>query len=163
MAEARPGRRAVIAAAVMIIAGQLLAVANDLILRQSDPPDSVLLVVLIVLSVLLLFRLRWARWVTAVLVAAGGLLGLAGVGLLVATMVAPGFWSAVDASMPALASLHEMVVALAAAQALPLLAGSVLISALLDLAAAWMLMFAPSVRSFFAPNAVTASVPGARG
>jgi hypothetical protein len=146
----------------MIVAGQLLAIGNDLILRQSDPPDTILLVVLIVLSVMLLFRIRWARWITAVLVAAGGLLELAGVGLLIATMIAPGFWSAVDSAMPSLVSLHEMVVAFAAAQAMPLLAGSVLISAVLDLAAAGTLMFAPSVRSYFAPDAVTATVPGAR-
>ena len=162
MADSRSGRRVVLAAVVMIVAGQLLAIANDVILRQSDPPDAVLLVVLIVLSVMLLFRIRWARWITAVLVAAGGLLELAGVGLLIATMVAPGFWSAVDSAMPALGSLHDMVVAFAAAQALPLLAGSVLISAVLDLAAAGMLMFAPSVRSYFAPDAVTASTPEAR-
>jgi hypothetical protein len=143
----------VLAAVVMSIVGQLLAIANDLILRQSDPSDVVLLVVLIVLSVLLLRRVRWARWATVVLLAAGGLLELAGIVLLIATRTAPGFWSAVERAVPALASLHAAAVAFAAAQAFPLLAGSLLVEALLDLSAAGMLVFAPSVRSYFTPDA----------
>jgi hypothetical protein len=117
----------------------------------------VLLVVLIVLSVLLLRRVRWARWATVMLVAAGGLLELAGVALLIATRTAPGFWSAVDRAIPALANLHAAVVAFATGQAFPLLAGSLLIEALLDLSAAGMLVFAPSVRSYFTPHTATPS------
>jgi hypothetical protein len=141
----------------MIVAGQLLAIANDLLLRQSDPSDIVLLVVLVVFSVLLLRRARWARWTTVVLVAAGGLLELVGIILLVATRSAPGFWSAVDAAIPALASLHAAVVAFAASQAFLLLLGSTLISAVLDLTAAAILVLAPSVRSYFAPGVVPPS------
>src|SRR5450759_1161212 len=85
VADSSSGHRLVVAAAGMILAGQLLAIANDLLLRQSDPSDIVLLVVLVVLSVLLLRRARWARWTTVVLVAAGGLLELVGIILLVAT------------------------------------------------------------------------------
>ena len=155
MAEVTSGRRFVAAAVVMIIAAQLLAIAADVLLRQNDPSDVVLLVVLIVLSVLLLRRARWARWVTVVLVAAGGVLELAAIVLLVVTMIVPGFWSALDRAIPALTSLHAMVVALAAGQALPLLAGSLLVEAVLDLSAAGILVFAPSVRSYFAPDAET--------
>jgi hypothetical protein len=152
MADTTSGRNLVAAAAVMFIAAQLLAIANDLFLRQSDPSDIVLLGVLIVLSVFLLRRARWARWTTVVLVAAGGLLELAGAVLLVAARTAPGFWSAVDRAIPALAGLRTPVAAFTASRAFPLLAGSVLISALLDLTAAGILAFAPSVRAYFAPD-----------
>jgi hypothetical protein len=153
VAEGISGRRVVAAAVVMIIAAQLLAIATDLLLRQSDPSDVVLLVVLIVLSVLLLRHARWARWATVVLVAAGGLLELVAIVLLIATMTVPGFWSAVDRAIPALTGLHATVVALAAGPAFPLLAGSLLVEALLDLSAAGMLVFAPSVRAYFTPEA----------
>jgi hypothetical protein len=151
------GRGVVLAAAVMIIAGQLLAIANDLVLRQSDPSDVVLLLVLVALSVFMVRRARWARWATVVLVTAGGLLELAGVVLLIATKSDAGFWSSVDTAIPPLVSLHAAVVAFAAAPAFALLGGSVLVSALLDLAAAGMLWFAPSVRSFFSREAGTPS------
>src|SRR5450759_3308116 len=117
----------------MVITAQLLAIAADLLLRQSDPSDVVLLAVLIMLWVLLLRRAAWARWATVVLVAAGGLLELGGVVLLIATSTTPGFWSAVDRAAPALATLHAAVVAFATAQAFPLLVVSILIEALLDL------------------------------
>lgn len=130
----------------MIIAGQLLAIANDLYLRQSDPSDVVLLGVLIVLAVFMLRGTSWARWTAVVLVALGGVLELAGFVLLVVTKADPMFWSA---AVPVLASLHTAVVAFTASRAFPLLAGSVLVSALLDLAGAWMLVFVSSVRSFF--------------
>jgi len=151
VADSTSGRRLVVAAALMIIVGQLLAIGNDLYLRQSDPSDVVLLGVLIVLAVFLLRRAHWARWTTVVLVAAGGVLGLAGFVLLVVLKIAPGSWSAVESAIPPLASLRTAVAAFTAARAFPLLAGSVLISALFDLAAAGMLAFAPSIRSYFAP------------
>jgi hypothetical protein len=157
VSDGTTGRGVVLAAAVMIITGQVLAIANDLVLRQSDPSDVVLVVVLIALAVFMARRARWARWATVVLVMAGGLLELAGVVLLIATKSAAGFWSTVDTAIPPLVSLHAAVVAFAAAPAFALLAGSVLISALLDLAAAGMLVFARSVRSYFSSDAGTSS------
>lgn len=149
MADSTSGRGVVVAAVVMILAGQLLAIANDVVLRQSDPSDIVLLGVLVVLAVFLIRRARWARWTIIVLVAMGGLLELVAVALLIATMSAPGFWPAVDAAVPALAGLHAQVVTFAAAPAFPLLTASVLVSALLDLTAVGMLLFAAPVRSYF--------------
>jgi len=142
-------RRVVVAAVVMIVVSQLLAIANDLLLGQSDPSDVVALGVLIVLSVFALRRARWARWTIVVLVALSGLLELAGFVLLIATRSSPGFWSAVEAAVPVLAGLRSAVVAFTASPAFPLLAGSVLVSAVLDLVAAGMLVFAPSVRSYY--------------
>lgn len=147
----------VLIAAAMIVAGQVLAIANDLVLRQSDPADVVLLVFLIVLSAFLLRRSRLARWTTVALVAAGGLLELASVVLLIVTKSDSGFWQAVDAAIPALASLHAAVIAFAVSPAFALLTASVLISAVLDLAAAGMLIFARSVRSYFSHEAATRS------
>lgn len=146
MPETSQGRRVVVAAVVMIVAGQLLAIANDLYLRQSDPSDVVLLGVLIVLSVFLLRRARWARWTTVVLVATGGLLGFAGFVLLILIRISPAFSSAVDTAIPA---LRGPVAAFTASGAFPLVVGSVLVSALLDLAATGMLVLAPSIRSFY--------------
>ena len=156
MADGIPGRRGVVAAIAMMVAGQILAIANDLALRQSDPSDIVLLGVLIVLAIFLLRRVRWARWMTVVLVAAGGVFGLAGFVLLIATKIAPGLWSGVGAANPALQSLHAATVAFTASRAFPLLAASVLISAALDLIAVAVLVFAPSVRSYFSSSASTA-------
>ena len=149
MADDTSERRLVVAAAAMIIVGQSLAIANDVFLRQSDPSDVVLLGVLLVLSLFMLRRAGWARWTTVVLMAAGGLLELAGVILLVATKTSPAFWSAVEAAVPALAALRAPVVVFTTSQAFPLLAASVLISAVLDLSAAAILVCAPSVRSYF--------------
>jgi len=145
----------IVAAVAMIIVGQLLAIGNDLFLRQSDPSDVVGLGVLIVLSVFLLRRANWARWTIVVLVVAGGLLELVGFVVLIATKTAPGFWSAAETAVPALATLRAAVVAFTVSPAFPLLAGSVLISALLDLIAAGLLVFAPSVRSYFSHDATT--------
>lgn len=156
-ADSGPGRRTVVAAAVMTVVGQALAVTNDLVLRQSDPPDVVLLGVLIVLSIFLLRRASWARWTVVVLVGLGGLLGLAGFALIVATATYPGTWSTLQTAAPALAGLRPAVAAFIAAPAFPYLAGSVLISALLDSAAAAMLAFSSRVRSYFARRSTTAS------
>lgn len=157
VANETSGRRTVLAGAAMIMAGQILAIANDLVLRQSDPSDVALLVVLIVLSVFLLHRDPWARWTTIALAAAGGLLELASVVLLIVTKSDPAFWPAVDATIPALTSLHAAAVAFAASSAFALLTASVLISAVLDLTAAGMLIFARSVRSYFSHEAATRS------
>jgi hypothetical protein len=158
MASITSGRRLVVAAVAMIIVGQVLAIANDVFLRQSDPSDVVMLVLLVALSVPLLRRARWARWVTVVLVTLGGVLELASVVLLIATKVSPGIWPEVDAAVPALVSLHAAVVAFIVAQAFPLLVASLLISAVLDLTAAGVLVFAPAVRAYFVRDA--ASVTG---
>lgn len=153
MADNAPGRGMVIAATVMVVVGQVLAIANDVFLRQSDPSDVVLLVVLVVLSFFLVRRAQWARWTTVVLVGIGGILELAGVALLVAIETAPGFRASASAAVPVLASLHDPVVAFTASPAFPLLLTSVLASAVLDLWAAGILAFAPSVRSYFGPAA----------
>ncbi len=155
MATIKSGSRLVVAAVVMIIVGQLLAIANDLILRQSDPPDVVMLVVLIALSVFLLRGAGWARWTTIVLVALGGVLEVVGFVLLVGTRADPGFWSRIETAAPFLGTLHTAVVAFTTAHAFSLLAGSVLITALFDLAAVGLLAFAPSVRAEFSPRAAT--------
>lgn len=146
----RQGRGVVVTASVMIVAGQLLAIANDVILRQNDPPDLVLLAVLIVLAVFLLRRARWSRWVTVGLVAAGGLLYLASVVLLFATQRDPGLWAAV----PALASLRQPVSVFIASPQRALLTASVLMSGLLDVVAVVMLAFTASARAYFARQRV---------
>lgn len=147
----RPGRGLVIAAAAMLILGQVLAIANDVVLRQSDPSDIGLLVVLLILTVFMLRRARWARWATVALVTLGGLAELAGVALLVASNASAGFWASFTAAMPVVAaSLHQGVAAFTASPLYPLLVASVLVSALLDLTAAGILAFAPGVRAYFA-------------
>lgn len=139
----------VLATAVMVIASQLLAIANDVVLRLNDPSDVFGLVVLVLLSLLMLRRASWARWTIAVFVGLGGVLELAGFALLIVTVLAPASWAAIEAAVPALATLGPDLATFEAAPAYPLLASSVLVSALLDLAAAAMLTFAPSVRSYF--------------
>lgn len=147
----RPGRGLVIAAASMLIAGQVLAIANDVVLRQSDPSDVGLLVVLLILTAFMLRRARWARWATIVLVTLGGVLELAGVALLVASKASPGLWTSFEAAMPAVAAtLRSGVAAFAASPLYPLLTASVLVSALLDLVAAGILTLSPRVKEHFA-------------
>lgn len=143
MTGATSWRRVVAAAAVMIIVGQLLAITNDLYLRQNDPADVVLLAILIVLTFFLLRRASWARWTTIVLVTLGGVLYLAGFVLLIAAKASPELASAVPAS------LRAALTGFIASPGFSLLAISVLISAVLDILAAGMLAFAPSVRSNF--------------
>lgn len=166
MVDTSPARRIVIAAAAMVIVGQLLAIANDVYLRQSDPSDIVMLGILVVLSAFLLRRARWARWTTLVLVVLGGVLELAGFALLLASKTSPGFWPGLERAVPALSSLRTAVLAFTASPAFPLLAASVLVSGLLDLVAAAMLTFPRSVRSFFSrhPSAASqAHTSGRRG
>lgn len=150
MADSESGRRAVLAAVSMVIVAQVLAIANDVILRMSDPSDVVLLVLLVILSFFVLRRAPWARWTVVVLVTLGGLLESAGAVLLIVTRSAPRFWPAVSSAIPALAALRAPVIAFATSHAFALLLGSLVISALFDLCAALMLAFAPSMRSYFA-------------
>lgn len=157
MAVPAAGRGVVVTASAMIVVAQVLAIANDVVLRQSDPPDVVLLVVLIGLSVLMVRRVRWARWTTVALVALGGVLELASVPLLIATVTSPGFWLAVESAAPGLRGLHAAVVVFAASPAFPILTGSVIISSMLNLIAAAMLLFAPSIRIFFSADAAASS------
>jgi hypothetical protein len=137
----------------MILFGQILAIVNDVYLRQSDPSDIVGLVVLVALGILVLRCVGWARWTVVIFVGIGGVVELAGVVLLIAARSAPGFWPALESAVPALASLHAAVVAFTTSAAFPVLVGSTFISAVLDLVAAGILVWAPSVRADFASGA----------
>lgn len=148
-------RRMAIAASAMIVIAQTLAIANDVFLRQSDPSDVILLGVLALLTLLLLRGAAWARWTMAALSILGGIVSLAGFGLLIAARIFPHFSQQVPAG------LRAPLTAFIISPGFLLLAVSVLLGALLDIAAAGMLALAPSIRSGF-PGAHRHRLPNKR-